>query len=140
MKIPPAYELLKQVVIVFFSVIWAIIINNWQPFYTTLVKVAIVSLVIWGIASLIPHGILILNEVTYLGWVSIILIYRLITMRYDDFEEPETENEDTGPIQIPLDEEQDERRLSPNVIEPAQNIISKKEREVINDTNASTRE
>lgn len=139
MKIPPAFELLKQLVIVFFSVIWTIILNNWQPFYTTLVKVAIVSLVIWGIATLIPHGILVLSEVSYLGWFSIILIYRLLTMKYDDFEEPEKENEDTGPIQIPLDEEPDERRLPPNVIEPVQNIISNKEREVLN-VNASTRE
>lgn len=139
MKIPPAFELLKQVFVVFFSVLWTIISNNWQPFYTTLIKVAIVSLVIWGVASLIPHGILIIREVSYLGWFSIILIYRLVTMKYDDFEDKETETEDSGPIQIPLDDELDKRLPPPNVIAPVQNIISKKEREVLNE-HASTRE
>jgi hypothetical protein len=136
MKIPPAFELLKQLVVVFFSVIWTIILNNWQPFYTTLVKVSIISLVIWGLVFLIPHGILLLSEISYLGWFTIILVYRLVTMKYDDFEEIE---ENSEPIQIPLDEEP-EAQLPPNVIAPAQNIISKKEREVLNDPNASTRE
>lgn len=137
MKPPSAFELIIQFLFVLYEIIWTVIRNNWKPFYTISVKISIIALIIWGVASLIPHGILLLKEITYLGWVCTIIIYRLLTMKYDDFEDeqPEEENET---LQIPLDDDGPPAEPE-SVSQPVQNVFPKIEREKLNDNN-STRE
>lgn len=135
-KKPSTFELIKLLFISTYHVIAMIVINNWEPFYTTIVKMAIISLILWGIAGLIPHSIPFIKEVSYLGWLTIITIYRLITMKYDDFEyENDEHSDDEGPAQIQVPDEIPESRGN---IEPIRNVVNKKEEE--SDDSTSTRE
>jgi hypothetical protein len=132
---PSAIQLIKLLLLSFYRVIAIIVKNNWEPFYTTIVKMAIVALILWGISSLIPHGIVFLNDISYLGWLCLITIFRLVTIKYDDFEEPEL-------AEIPSDDVEDEEEVIEEEInthrEPLRNVIDKKE--VSQDDNTSTRE
>lgn len=132
---PSAIDLLKLLILSFGKVLVMIFRNNWEPFYTTSVKMGIVSLVLWGLATLIPHGIPILSAISYLGWLTIIIVYRLVTIKYDDFDEPEL-----AEIETDDDEEIDDTQtiVGRQPDEPIRNVVGKREEEY--DNNGSTRE
>lgn len=126
---PSAIQLVKLLLLSIYRVISIIIKNNWEPFYTTIVKMSIIALILWGISSGIPHGIVFIEQISFLGWLSIITIYRLVTVTYDDFEEPELAE---------IQEDSDEEDEIESNAEPLRNVIDKKEIE--SDDNTSTRE
>jgi hypothetical protein len=132
---PSAIQLVKLLLLSIYRVVAIIVKNNWEPFYTTIVKMSIVALILWGIASVVPHGIIFISDISFLGWLSLITIYRLVTIKYDDFEEPEL-------AEVPSDEVEDEEEVIEEEIntqrEPLRNVIDKKE--VSQDDNTSTRE
>jgi hypothetical protein len=123
-------ELLKALFFSSLEVIWTIIKSNWEPVYTTVIKMSIIALLIWGACAIIPHGLLLLSGIPYLGWFTIILIWRLINVRYDDFDQEETEDDDD---EIPF--APDDEILPVNSAPPLGNVRLK------NDTSdSSTRE
>lgn len=123
-------DLLAAVFKVFARVIWEIISENWRPFYTTFIKMSIISLILWTLCQFIPHGLPFLTGITYLGWLSIVIIYRLITVHYDDFESNEE------PIDDVEEPEYNEEPGQQHIEQPVGNIMTKEE----NDGNSSTRE
>lgn len=134
---PSGIELLKLLIASFVKVVVMIVRNNWEPFYTTTVKMALVSLVLWGLAILVPHGIPFLSGISYLGWMTILIVFRLVTIKYDDFDDP-----DLAEINTDAEDEQEyeaEQRGLPvrSADTPIRNVVGKREEE--ND-NSSTRE
>jgi hypothetical protein len=125
-------ELLKNVFL-------EIIKNSWEPIYTNIVKIAVVSLVIWLICNYIGHGIPALTQVSYLGWMTLLTVYRLFTYKFDDATELKDDellpspDENTEPIEPNLgnDDEIEDR---------VKNVLSPKELKEIKNDNTSTRE
>lgn len=122
-------ELIKALFFAILGVIWTIIKTHWEPFYTTTIKMSLTALVLWGICQIIPHGLPILAGISYLGWLTIITLFRLITIKYDDFDDPDELAE------IPNTDEEGPPEIQTEVEEPINNVIRKE----TNDT-TSTRE
>lgn len=136
MKSREILELLKQLGYITVNVLWQIIKNIWTPIYTTLVKVALIALVIWGLCML-PHGLFFLNNISYLGWYVAILIVRLLQVRYDDFESEDNGDDKVSPPPYLDDDEDDEEEIVKQQLPPAAPNVLKKE---IKDGTYSTRE
>jgi hypothetical protein len=86
-------ELFKAFGFTILSFLVVIFRTTWQPIFTSLVKNAIIALLIFCIAHFVPHHIQPLTNVSYLGWLTILCVYRLITIKYDDNTDEDTEDE-----------------------------------------------
>jgi cadmium resistance protein CadD (predicted permease) len=125
-----ALELLKQLFFIIVEIFWTIIKTVWKPLYTTTVKMVLVALLIFLGCHFIPHGIPLLKSISYLGWLTIIFVYRCISIKYDDFDEDEKDEELVDP-------ENDE---TPEYLEDPQNEKPAPRNVNINDRTTSTRE
>ena len=133
-------ELLKQLIFVIFGIFTEIISNIWKPIYTTTIKMLFIAALVWGVAHFVPHDLPYIHDVTFVGWLSVIAIYRLITVEYDDFDDDEEDEDPTVPGEVPnylQDETADVEQtpLAPEVIPPPPRNIAEK-----NDRESSTRE
>lgn len=121
-------ELIKQFIFLLFGIVWKIIKENWEPFYTTLVKMAVISLIIFGVCQYVPHDIAILSSISYLGWLTIIVVYRFVTFKYDDFEyasEQHDNDEVLDPIMMDDDDDIQPVVNTPTIKKPEPNIMKK---------------
>lgn len=107
-------ELLKSLSVTILAVIITIIASVWKPITMTLLKTVFITSLIYVICQTVPHGIVFLSNISLLGWLVIVVLYRLITFKYSDFDEEETvEKVDDGPIELNdevlIENEEDER-------------------------------
>lgn len=105
-------ELLKALFFTICGVLWSIIKNNWSPFYTTIIKIAIISGIIYGICYFVPHGIEFLYSISYIGWFVLICVWRLLNVHYDDFEEQ-------SPAQIEVEDAPEPPSYQQDPVDPA---------------------
>ena len=125
-------ELLKNVFL-------EIIKNSWEPIYTNLVKIGVVSFVIWAICNYVSHGIPALTQISYLGWITLLTVYRLFVYKFDDVEELKDDEIIPNPDGF-------EEPLEPNlgsdieIDEHVKNVFSPKELKEIKNDSTSTRE
>lgn len=112
-------ELLKQLFYVVIGVLWTLIKTNWRPLYTTSVKTCFVAALIYLITYIPSPVAIYLSMPGFLGWVSIILVCRLLTLKYDDFETPDDELEEedidatTNDLAPPI---------APNIVSPSETV------------------
>ncbi len=131
-----ALQLLKELFFVICNVIWTVIKTLSVPVYTTSVKVLLISLCLWCLAKYAPHGLPFVSDISFFGWVTIIVMYRMITLKYDDFNDEEDPTPELPETPNYLqDETTDNDEPSINVPIPPRNIGLKN-----NDTTTSTRE
>jgi predicted membrane protein len=137
MKFKNVLELLKQLGYVSVNVLWEIVKNLAGPIYTTTVKILLIALVVWALCLFVPHGLPFLKEVSYIGWATIIAVWRLLNVRYDDFDDEEDfiSNKDVPPYL--QDDPNKEDELPPE--QPIPQAPSNIAKELRND-NYSTRE
>lgn len=91
---------LKDLFIVLCMIILAIFKDNWKP----LLKLLIISGLLWIIGAFIPHNIPMINQLTYLSWVCIILIVKLLFIKYDDFSKKSDDEDNNEIVQIQDDD------------------------------------
>lgn len=125
-------ELLKNVLL-------EIVKNSWEPLYTNTVKIVFVGLIIWCICNFVGHGIPFLSQISYLGWITLLTVYRLFVYKFDDADElkddeilPSPDGMD-GPVEPNFgnDIELEDR---------VKNVLSPKELKEVKNDNTSTRE
>src|SRR5580692_3210506 len=89
-------ELLKALFFIVFNIFWEIIKNIWKPIYTSIVKRCIIALLAWSICHFVPHHLPFITHISYIGWVTIIILTNLLFVKYDDgWDEEETETPET---------------------------------------------
>lgn len=77
-------EILKQFMFIIMLFFKDLFLSLWEPFLTRLLKILIMAAIIYTIVLIIPHGLLWLNEISYLGWLVIYSVYSLLNVKLDD--------------------------------------------------------
>lgn len=130
-------ELLKALVYVIWNVCYEIFQQAWKPLLSTLIKTLLITTFVFLSIKYIPHNIPAIRDINYLGWFTIICVYRLISFKYDDFsdEEPAPDINDTSPDIDTEPEIEDEPKQPTIQQQPMQNVKMKE-----NSDGTSTRE
>jgi len=77
-------EILKQILFLISNFCLDVIKATWEPLLTKLLKITIISSIIFLIATLIPHNILFISNISYLGWVSLYCIINLLLYKIEE--------------------------------------------------------
>lgn len=126
----------KLLIEAIFYIVWTLVKTLWQPIYTSTIKIAFISTMLFLLLKFFPHNIEYLQSLNWYSCVTIIVAYRLITVKYDDFDvEEESKQIQTDEITLPEDEILDDSNLE-DLPPPAPNVKPKGKR---ND-NSSVRE
>lgn len=136
-------EILKQIFYIFYSLILEIIKNSFSALLTLSIKISILSLIIYLICMFMPHGIPFINTISYLGWVSIICIYNLITFKMDEsFESEYNEILNKNSQEIPEIQTEESVQQPEKIVEilKMKDLITNQTPEKNNNDNESTRE
>lgn len=88
-------KILLSIIHIILNFVLEILKDIWQIFLIKLIKISIISLCIWGLLQLIPNNLDYLQSISYLSWCLIIILYNLVTYKYDD--SIETNNEENLP-------------------------------------------
>jgi hypothetical protein len=135
-------EILKQIFYLFYHLLFDIIKTSISPITTLIIKISILSLILYLICIFVPHGLPFLSTITYIGWVTIICVYNLITFKMDDnFDSEYNEILNKNSEEIPeIQTEEDIHNYKFLEIKPMKDLISNQPQEKIKNDNESTRE
>ena len=121
-------EIIKQLFFIIYNLLIEIVKNSWEPLLTLLIKISILSGIIFGICTLVPHGIAILSGISYIGWVTILCVYHLITAKIEEnfeseYKEVLAKNNEENLAQIDTDDVDDSVQ-EPITIKQVKDLIS----------------
>lgn len=91
---------IKELAILFSIIMLTIIKENWKQ----TIKLLIVSLLIWAMCVTIPHNIPFIKDLSYISWISIILIFKLLTIKYNEDNNDQHQEDDDIDTEIEDDE------------------------------------
>ena len=82
------------------------------PLFITLLEITILSGCAWFITNIIPHMFIWLKGYSFVSWMVLIAVYKIITYKYVDEDENNTSIENTtNEVSIPLPFETQDRSV-----------------------------